>query len=275
MSDLFSLKGRVAVVTGASRGLGRDFAHTLAGAGAMVVCIARTKPELEATADLIRAADGTADAVMLDIKKQHGAEADSVGAAVAVMHGIGDLCAVAHVGDTGAFASYSTDLPAGAGTFPATLETLYPGRQQSPAQRRQQQRYRTDDDRHLRPGHPLGEMRAAQMVGDQRGFLRRTAQYPDPDLRRGGFAGVRGKVAPCLGPEIGPGDPMRGGTRQPGGDPGGGGVDRRTGPVVVVEDDAHRRRGMPSSGIAMVILNGRLRRATGAGNPGAWPSRRN
>jgi Ca-activated chloride channel family protein len=29
------------------------------------------------------------------------------------------------------FASYSTDLPAGAGTFPATLETLFPGRQQS------------------------------------------------------------------------------------------------------------------------------------------------
>jgi gluconate 5-dehydrogenase len=67
MSDLFSLKGRVAVVTGASRGLGRDFARTLAGAGAAVVCIARTRPDLEAAADLIRAGGGAANAVALDI----------------------------------------------------------------------------------------------------------------------------------------------------------------------------------------------------------------
>src|SRR5262245_15928173 len=67
MSDLFSLKGRIAVVTGASRGLGRDFAQTLADAGATVVCIARTRPDVEATADRIRATGGAADAVALDL----------------------------------------------------------------------------------------------------------------------------------------------------------------------------------------------------------------
>jgi gluconate 5-dehydrogenase len=49
MSDLFDLSGRVAVVTGASRGLGRRFAATLARAGADVVVTARTAGALEAT----------------------------------------------------------------------------------------------------------------------------------------------------------------------------------------------------------------------------------
>jgi len=49
MSDLFDLSGLVAVVTGASRGLGRRFAATLARAGADVVVTARTAGALEAT----------------------------------------------------------------------------------------------------------------------------------------------------------------------------------------------------------------------------------
>ena len=40
MADLFSMKGRVALLTGASRGLGRDMAMTLAGAGATVLTVA-------------------------------------------------------------------------------------------------------------------------------------------------------------------------------------------------------------------------------------------
>ncbi|HKU98700.1 MAG TPA: SDR family oxidoreductase [Vineibacter sp.] len=67
MSDLFSMKGRVAVVTGASRGLGLDFAKTLAGAGATVVCVARTQAALRAAADGIRADGGAADAVAFDV----------------------------------------------------------------------------------------------------------------------------------------------------------------------------------------------------------------
>lgn len=38
MSALFSLKGQRALVTGASRGLGKAIAHALAQAGASVIC---------------------------------------------------------------------------------------------------------------------------------------------------------------------------------------------------------------------------------------------
>jgi NAD(P)-dependent dehydrogenase (short-subunit alcohol dehydrogenase family) len=45
--DAFDLTGRLAVVTGASAGLGDGFARTLAGAGATVVAAARRKDRLE------------------------------------------------------------------------------------------------------------------------------------------------------------------------------------------------------------------------------------
>ena len=49
MADLFSMKNRVVLLTGASRGLGRDMAMTLAAAGATVLCAGRTVKELEVT----------------------------------------------------------------------------------------------------------------------------------------------------------------------------------------------------------------------------------
>lgn len=66
-AELFSLAGRTALVTGASRGLGRAIAEGLAAHGASVVCAARTAADLEAVTAGIRAAGGRAQAVVMDL----------------------------------------------------------------------------------------------------------------------------------------------------------------------------------------------------------------
>ncbi|HEY0304257.1 MAG TPA: SDR family NAD(P)-dependent oxidoreductase, partial [Longimicrobiales bacterium] len=55
-SELFSLAGKTAVVTGASRGLGQAMAVALAHAGADVVCISTQLHGTDETASQIRAA---------------------------------------------------------------------------------------------------------------------------------------------------------------------------------------------------------------------------
>jgi NAD(P)-dependent dehydrogenase (short-subunit alcohol dehydrogenase family) len=67
MADL-PLQGRVAVVTGASRGIGRATALALAKAGAHIVAIARTVGGLEELDDEIKAAGGAATLVPVDLK---------------------------------------------------------------------------------------------------------------------------------------------------------------------------------------------------------------
>jgi 2-deoxy-D-gluconate 3-dehydrogenase len=61
------LDGRVAIVTGASRGLGRAMAVALAEAGADVVVAARARPDLEETAQLVAAAGRRALVVETDV----------------------------------------------------------------------------------------------------------------------------------------------------------------------------------------------------------------
>lgn len=70
MADLFSLKNKIALVTGASRGLGRDMAVCLAEAGATVLCAGRSVKDLEATAKAIVKKKGKAFVVPLDITNE-------------------------------------------------------------------------------------------------------------------------------------------------------------------------------------------------------------
>ncbi|MGQ0622460.1 MAG: SDR family NAD(P)-dependent oxidoreductase [Panacagrimonas sp.] len=72
IAELFSMKGKVALVTGAASGMGERFSHTLAGAGAKVICAARRTDRIETVAASINAAGGKAVAVQLDIGSTDG-----------------------------------------------------------------------------------------------------------------------------------------------------------------------------------------------------------
>jgi 3-oxoacyl-[acyl-carrier protein] reductase len=61
------LQGKVAVVTGAGRGIGRAIALAYAQAGAAVVCSARSLSEIEETVRLIESAGGRASACVADV----------------------------------------------------------------------------------------------------------------------------------------------------------------------------------------------------------------
>jgi NAD(P)-dependent dehydrogenase (short-subunit alcohol dehydrogenase family) len=63
---------RIALVTGASRGIGAALALSLAQAGAHVVAVARTVGGLEELDDRIRESGGTATLVPLDVKDSEG-----------------------------------------------------------------------------------------------------------------------------------------------------------------------------------------------------------
>jgi 3-oxoacyl-[acyl-carrier protein] reductase len=63
---MFALTGKTAIVTGASRGIGRAIALALASRGAHVVAVARGD-NAAATVDAIRAADGSAESASVDV----------------------------------------------------------------------------------------------------------------------------------------------------------------------------------------------------------------
>jgi 3-oxoacyl-[acyl-carrier protein] reductase len=77
MSDLFDVSRETILITGASQGLGRQFARVLAAHGAAIVLAARQTAKLKALEDEIRARGGRAAAVALDVT-----DTASIGAAV-------------------------------------------------------------------------------------------------------------------------------------------------------------------------------------------------
>jgi NAD(P)-dependent dehydrogenase (short-subunit alcohol dehydrogenase family) len=101
------LDGRIALVTGASRGIGRAVALELARAGAHVIALARTQGALEELDDSVRAAESEATLVPCDLKDF--AALDRLGAAIFERWGrldilianagvLGPMTPLAHIG---------------------------------------------------------------------------------------------------------------------------------------------------------------------------------
>lgn len=74
MNELFDLSGRVAIVTGTSRGLGQYFARALAHAGADLVLTSRKRDSLQAFEKEIRQIGRKAVSLELDVRDQQSLE---------------------------------------------------------------------------------------------------------------------------------------------------------------------------------------------------------
>src|SRR3954453_10869270 len=67
MSDLFNVRQETILITGASQGLGREFARVVAAHGAAVVLGARQTAKLQSLEEEIRGKGGRAAAVQMDV----------------------------------------------------------------------------------------------------------------------------------------------------------------------------------------------------------------
>jgi NAD(P)-dependent dehydrogenase (short-subunit alcohol dehydrogenase family) len=74
MKELFNLNGKIAIVTGASGGLGRHFSEVLAKAGAIVCVAARRIEKINETVDSIESLGGSAFGFEMDVTNLVGVE---------------------------------------------------------------------------------------------------------------------------------------------------------------------------------------------------------
>src|SRR3954454_13348698 len=89
MTDSKPLSGRLALVTGASRGIGAATAEAIGAAGAHVILVARSAPALEEVEERIHAAGGSATIAPLDLTE--GESIGKLGSAIAERWGKLDI----------------------------------------------------------------------------------------------------------------------------------------------------------------------------------------
>jgi 3-oxoacyl-[acyl-carrier protein] reductase len=96
----FSLNGRVALVTGANRGIGKSIAQVFAKAGASVVLVGRNEAQLDEVAAQIVEAGGTARAVLADVSSAADAKR-AIGEVASTLGGVDILVNNAGIGAAG------------------------------------------------------------------------------------------------------------------------------------------------------------------------------
>lgn len=139
MSIPFRLDGRVAIVTGSGRGIGKAIALTLSNAGASVIVGTRSRATGEETVDLIQKAGGTAMLVVCDLAKPEDARSlisstiDAYGKLDILLHnaGIFPVASIAEIDEETLEETLSVNLKSAFRLCAAALPHL----QQSPSPR--------------------------------------------------------------------------------------------------------------------------------------------